>query len=281
MEIKIKKITAQLVMSLRKKIGAPLMECKKALLKFNGDFLKSEKFLKSKINKKFLCTSFEKLYNGIIVIFINEKKKIGTILEIKCETDFISKNLEFIKFSNKLVKLITNKNSIKFTKNEFTKIKNKKIEKLRLNFINKTKEKILINRFLKLKTKYQFTNYIHDNKIGVIIEFKGENIKIAKEIAMHIAAMKPIALDINEIPSKIIKEEKSILLLKISKLNKPKKIIKKIIKNSINNFLKKNSLYNQIFIKDKTKTIKEILKIYNLIIYSYNIFILGEKINEK
>lgn len=277
MQIKIKKITAKLVMSLRKKIGAPLMECKKALIKFNGNFLESEKFLKSKLNKKLFCLSLKKLYNGIITIYINKEKTIGTMLEIKCETDFVSKNLDFLKFAKKISKLINNKNSIQYTKNKLKKIKNKKIENLRLNLINKINENILINKFFKIKTNHKLISYIHENKIGVIVEYEGKNKKIIKEIAMHIAAMKPLGLCIDEIPLKIIEKEKSILILKTSKINKPKKIINTIIKNSINNFLKEISLHDQIFIKDKTKTIKQLLIKYNIIIYSYKIFVLGEK----
>lgn len=272
MQIKIKKINAKLVMCLRKKIGAPLMECKKALIKFNGDFLESEKFLKSKLNKKLFCLSFKKLYNGIIIIYLNKEKTLGTMLKIKCETDFVSKNLFFLKFAKKISKLITYENSIKCTKNKFEKIKNKKIENLRLNLINKINENISINKIFKIKTNYQLISYTHENKIGVIIEYKGKNKKIIKEIAMHIAAMKPLGLCINKIPSEIIEKEKSILLLKTSKINKSKKIINIIIKNSMNNFLKEISLFDQIFIKDKTKTIKQLLIKHNIIIYSYKVF---------
>ncbi|AGS07012.1 translation elongation factor Ts [Candidatus Profftella armatura] len=270
------KISAKTVGELRSKTLAPIMECKKALIEANGKLSKAEEILRIKLGKKILNISNRNAKDGVIAIYISEK--VGSLVEINCETDFVAKNNEFIKFSKKIAKLITENTPINLDQLNNLKIKNNLLtvdEKCK-ELISRIGENIKIRRFKLFKTNNNLISYLHDNKIGVIVEYNGDNESAVKDVAMHIAAMKPIALSSDQIPKKIIEKEYSLAVLKAQQLGKSINLNTKIIDNFMQKFFKEVSLLNQIFIKNNKQTIEKMLKLNKITIKSFSIFVLGE-----
>ncbi|WP_433635159.1 translation elongation factor Ts [Candidatus Profftella armatura] len=270
------KISAKTVGELRSKTLAPIMECKKALIEANGKLSKAEEILRIKLGKKILNISNRNAKDGVIAIYISEK--VGSLVEINCETDFVAKNNEFIKFSKKIAKLITENTPINLDQLNNLKIKNNLLtvdEKCK-ELISRIGENIKIRRFKLFKTNNNLISYLHDNKIGVIVEYNGDNESAVKDVAMHIAAMKPIALSSDQIPKKIIEKEYSLAVLKAQQLGKSINLNTKIIDNFMKKFFKEVSLLNQIFIKNNKQTIEKMLKLNKITIKSFSIFVLGE-----
>ncbi|BCG49736.1 elongation factor Ts [Candidatus Profftella armatura (Diaphorina cf. continua)] len=272
------KISAKAVGELRFKTLAPIMECKKALIEANGKLSKAEEILRIKLGKKILNISNRNAKEGVIAIYIS--KKVGSLVEINCETDFVAKNNEFINFSKKIAKLITENSPINLDQLNNLKIKNNllTIDEKRKELISCIGENIKIRRFKLFKTNSNLISYLHENKIGVIVEYDGDNEVAGKDVAMHIAAMRPIALSSDKIPKKIIEKEYSLAVLKAQQLGKSINLNTRIIDNFMKKFFKEVSLLNQIFIKNNQQTIEKMLKFNKITIKSFSIFILGEDI---
>ncbi|QTM69288.1 elongation factor Ts [Buchnera aphidicola (Hormaphis cornu)] len=258
-----------LIKQLRELTGAGLIECKKALIQTKYNINNAVDFLRN-LGK---IRAFEQLTNKTIQgsIFIENKDNCGSMIELNSETDFVAKSKEFITFGKSIVNL-----SISDQIDDINTLRNKCEEK-RIELVLKVRENINIQKFILLKSN-NIISYLHRDRIGVLIVFinKNNNLELLKQIAMHIAASKPRFLSMHDIPQSIIDREYKIQLSIVSKLDKPKLILDRIIEGRMKKFKSEISLLTQPFVIDRTKTIQQLLKENNLQIESYFRFEVGE-----
>lgn len=269
-------ITARLVSKLRMKTDAPIMECKKALIEANGDQIKAEELLRIKLGNKALKVSSRLTAEGVIAIHIVDK--VGALVEVNCETDFITKNNEFINLANQIAKLIVEKNPADLKALSLLSLHNKIIEEKRIDLISRINENILIRRFKRFEATHRLVSYLHNTRIGVVVEFDGTDEKVGRDVAMHIAAMKPLALSSKQISADLINQERSIAQLKAIESGKASDIVIKIVNSAIKKYLKEVSLFDQTFIKNDKQSVGEMLKNTNTIVKSFYMFVVGEDI---
>ncbi|WP_185851972.1 translation elongation factor Ts [Blattabacterium cuenoti] len=259
------KISVQKINELRKITGIGIMDCKKALILSHGEIDKAILFLRKKGEKVAMNRSSYKMKEGAIIASVNLNYCIGTIIGISCETDFLSKSSEFLDFLSALAKksfLFDNKND--FLCNSYNEHGN--IQEMIVNKMGVVGEKLELKIFEKINSPF-IMNYTHNtNKIGVLVGFSTKiNIYVAKDIAMHIAAMNPIAISKKEIPNSLMNEETEIIKEQVQKKNRNKSdsIKEKILQGRINKFVEENTLLNQKFIKNSKITVQEYLNQHN------------------
>jgi len=274
-------ITASMVMKLRGQTDAPMMDCKKALIEAEGDMSRAEEILRVRFGNKASKAASRIAAEGIISSFISKDGKSGTLLEVNSETDFCAKNEEFINFSNKLAQTIVEKDVNNIESLSSQQIDNLSVEELRTQLIGKIGENISARRFVNIKAKGSLYSYIHGSKLGVILDLESGNEELGKDLAMHIAAAKPKAIDKTGVEAEIIETERRVAIEKAKEAGKPEDMITKIADGSINKFLKEVTLLNQTFVKDDKVTIDSLLKNNNATIHSFYIYIVGDGIEKK
>jgi elongation factor Ts len=274
-------ITASMVKTLREKTDAPMMECKKALSEADGDISKAEEILRIKLGSKAGKTSSRITAEGIVSIKIQGNK--AAMVEVNCETDFVAKNEEFMNFSKNLNDIIIESNSDSIEKLLEGKLGDLTVESFRKSLIGKIGENISIRRTTFKQSKGSFYSYSHGNKIGVLVDLSVSNEILGKDIAMHIAAMKPKAIRSSDVDPKLIEVEKRVAAEKASETGKPPEITKKIVEGAVNKFLKEVSLYGQVFVKSENNktTIEQLLNKNHAEVNSFTIFIVGEGLEKK
>lgn len=274
-------ITASMVKILREKTDAPMMECKKALSEAGGDISKAEEILRVKLGSKAGKTSTRITAEGIVAIKI--KKDLAAMVEVNCETDFVAKNEEFIAFSNNVSNIIIELQSHSIDQVLEANIDGSPVESVRKALIGKIGENISIRRAAYKKSSGTFYSYSHGNRIGVLVDLSVANESLGKDIAMHIAAMKPKAIRSTDVDSKLIEVERRVAAEKAAESGKPPEIVKKMVEGAVNKFLKEVSLYGQIFVKsdDNKTTIEQLLKKNEASVNSFTIFIVGEGLEKK
>ena len=273
-------ITASMVMALRAKTDAPMMDCKKALTEADGDNLRAEELLRVRFGNKASKASSRVAAEGAVIASISNDGKTGVLLEVNSETDFCAKNDEFKSFvSNLALAILENKPSdIDALSN--VKINGIEVEELRTILIGKIGENITARRFQLLEAKGKLHSYIHGVKIGVILDLEGANEELGRDIAMHIAALKPKAIDKSGIENELIETERRVAIEKAKEAGKPEAMLTKIADGTVNKFLKEVTLLNQVFVKDDKITIEELLKKNDAILHSFKMFSVGEGIEK-
>jgi len=274
-------ITASMVMKLRSKTDAPMMDCKKALLEADGEAQKAEEILRVRFGNKASKAANRIAAEGVIGSFISSDKSHGSIIEVNSETDFCAKNDEFLVFVAKLAKVIVDKNLSQIEELSDSKVDGAKVEDLRTELIGKIGENITPRRLFNINAKGALHNYIHGSKLGVILDMDGGDEQLGKDIAMHIAALKPKALDRSGINENLIDTERRVAIQKAKEAGKPEEMLEKIADGTVNKYLKEVTLINQKFVKDEKITIEQLLKQNNAKINSFEMFIVGDGIEKK
>ncbi len=276
-------ITASMVAELRAKTDAPMMECKKALTEADGDMVKAEELLRVKLGTKAGKAASRIAAEGVIAAFVNGNE--GAMIEVNSETDFVSKNDNFISMANAAAKLVTEKNpadvealgALAYEQDTFGPT----LEDVRKGLIGKIGENMSFRRFKRFSGS-NLAVYLHGTRIGVMVEYEGDA-QAAKDVAMHVAAMKPVALSSDEVPADLIEKERSVALAKAQESGKPADIAAKMVEGSVQKYLKEVSLYNQVFVKaaDGKQTVEQMLKAANTKITSFTLYVVGEGIEKK
>jgi elongation factor Ts len=261
-------ITASLVMKLRGQTDAPMMDCKKALTEADGDFARAEEILRVRFGNKASKASTRVAAEGAVAAFIAKDGKSGSLIEVNSETDFCAKNDEFQKFVNQLAEVICDQAP-------------QTIEDIRTGLIGKIGENITPRRFANINAKGQLHSYIHGSKIGVILDLEGGNADLGKDIAMHIAAAKPKAIDRAGVDQALIDAERRVAIEKAKEAGKPDEMIDKIADGTVHKFLKEVTLLNQAFVKDDKVSVQDLLKQNNASLHSFTMFQVGEGIEKK
>ena len=271
-------ITAAMVGDLRAKTDAPMMECKKALTEADGDMAKAEEILRVKLGSKASKAASRVTAEGVVAAFINGTT--GALIEVNCETDFVSKNDDFLAFTDNCAKLVANSNPADVTALAALPLEGETVEAIRTKLIGRIGENITPRRFQRFSGDSKLVSYLHGTRIGVMVEFTGDEVA-AKDVAMHIAAMKPVALSTADVPAENIATERNIAEQKAAESGKPADIVAKMVEGSVQKYLKEVSLLNQPFVKNDKQTVEQMLKAANTTIKSFTMFIVGEGIEKR
>ena len=271
-------ITAAMVGELRAKTDAPMMECKKALTEAVGDMAKAEEILRVKLGSKASTAASRVTAEGVVAAFINGTT--GALIEVNCETDFVSKNDDFLAFTDNCAKLVASSNPADVTALVTLPLEGETVEAVRTKLIGRIGENITPRRFQRFAGDSKLVSYLHGTRIGVMVEFTGDEVA-AKDVAMHIAAMKPVALSTAEVPAENIATERNIAEQKAAESGKPADIVAKMVEGSVQKYLKEVSLLNQPFVKNDKQTVEQMLKAANTTIKSFTMFIVGEGIEKR
>lgn len=273
-------ITAAMVKELREKTDAPMMECKKALTEADGDLARAEEILRVKLGSKASKAASRVTAEGLVGLFIAEDGKTGAVVEINCETDFVAKNEDFINFVNQMAELITKENPADVEALSALPFAEGTVESTRSALIGKIGENMSIRRFKRIETENLLASYVHGGRIGVLVEFAGDP-EVGKDLAMHIAATKPKAIDASGVPAEEIEKERSVAEQKASESGKPADIVTKMVEGSIAKFLKEVTLLTQPFVKNDKQTVEQMLKEKKASISSFAMFVVGEGIEKQ
>jgi len=285
-------ITASMVAELRAKTDAPMMECKKALTEADGNMEKAEELLRIKLGNKAGKASSRITAEGVVAAYA--EGDAGAIVEINCETDFVSKNDSFLALANAAAMLVAKHNpadlaalgALPYEQDTFGPT----LEDVRKGLIGKIGENMTFRRFKRFAGNGKLASYLHGTRIGVMVEFEGDA-TAAKDVAMHVAAMKPVAISSADVPAELIEKERAVAAGKAEEDRKaaeaagkqpqPADIVAKRVEGSVQKYLKEVSLHNQSFVKNDKQTVEQMLKGANTTIKSFTLYVVGEGIEKK
>ena len=285
-------ITASMVAELRGKTDAPMMECKKALTEAEGDMAKAEELLRVKLGSKAGKAAARVTAEGVVSTFV--EGTTGALLEVNCETDFVTKNDSFLALANNAAQLIVKHEpadvealgALAYSQDGFGPT----LEDVRRGLIGKIGENMTFRRFKRFDSGASLATYLHGTRIGVVVEFEGDA-TAAKDVAMHVAAMKPVSLSSDQVPAELVERERSVAAAKAAEdaavavaAGKPvqsAEIVAKRIEGGVQKFLKEVSLFNQPFVKNDKQTVEQMLKACNTVVKSFTLYVVGEGIEKK
>ena len=274
-------ITASMVAELRGKTDAPMMECKKALTEADGDMVKAEEILRVKLGSKAGKAAARITAEGAVASTIEGNK--GSLVEVNCETDFVTKNDSFLALVKAAADLVAKNNpadvealgALPYEQDGFGPT----LEEVRKGLIGKIGENMSFRRF-KYFEGSQLVSYLHGTRIGVVVEFEGDE-TAAKDVAMHVAAMKPVALSSADVPAELIERERSVANAKAVESGKPADIAAKMVEGSVQKYLKEVALLSQPFVKSDKQTVEQMLKEKNTTVKGFTLYVVGEGIEKK
>ena len=286
-------ITASMVGELRAKTDAPMMECKKALTEAEGNMERAEELLRVKLGSKAGKAASRITAEGVITSALSSNGAAGALVEVNCETDFVTKNDSFLAFAKACAELVASANpadlaalsALPLAQDGFGPT----VEDVRKGLIGKIGENMSIRRFKRYEGK-KLASYLHGTRIGVMVEYEGDEVA-AKDVAMHVAAMKPVALSQADVPSKLIDTERKIAAEKAAedadkakaegKTPQSAEIVAKRVEGSVQKYLKEVSLFNQAFVKNDKQTVEQMLKERATRVVGFTLFVVGEGIEKR
>ena len=277
-------ITAAMVKELREKTDAPMMECKKALSEAGGDMAKAEEILRVKLGSKATKAASRVTAEGIVSVSISANGKLGSIIEVNCETDFVAKNDDFLKLAKDCAELVASQNPADVAALSALPLGEGTVETTRAALVGKIGENMSMRRFVRVEAQGKLTSYIHGGaKIGVLLDLVGGDEQLGKDIAMHIAASKPKSLDASGVSAEAIESERRIAIEKAKEAGKPEAMLEKIAEGTVQKFLKDVTLLGQVFVKaeDGKQTIEQLLKAKGASVASFVLYLVGEGIEKK
>jgi elongation factor Ts len=276
-------ISAALVKELRERTSAGMMECKKALVETDGDIEAAVEYLRkagmAKADKKADRTAAE----GLIVIETSGDAKKAAMVEVNCETDFVAKDDNFQNFSKEVASMVLNNAPADLEALMASAMQSgDSVQDTLKGLIAKIGENMSVRRFVTVESKEgMIGSYSHGSRIGVLVDISGGDAELAKDIAMHIAASKPVCVSSEQVPAELIEKEKEIFSAQAAESGKPADIVEKMVTGRINKFLKEVTLMGQPFVKDPDSTVEKLLKSKNANVVAFSRFEVGEGIEKK
>ena len=267
-------ITAALVKELRELTGLGMMECKKALAEAGGDIKKAEELLRVKSGAKANKAASRIAAEGVVGTYVSPDGKVGALVELNCETDFVAKNDEFLAFARSLAETAATQNP-----KDLAQLASGRVEERRQALIQKIGENMTIRRFKRLQAAGKLALYVHGVKIGVLVDFEGPD-DTAKDVAMHIAFAKPQYMTKDQVPADIAQREREIQLARAKESGKPPEIAAKMVEGSLNKFLGEQTLLGQPFVKDDKQTVEKVLAAKKAKVNAYAFLVVGEGIEK-
>ena len=274
-------VTAAMVAQLREMTGLGMMECKRALVEADGDIKKAEELIRVKSGAKASKVAGRTAAEGTVVISISADGKRGSLIEVNSETDFVAKDDSFIAFADQVAAALVD-NQVT-TVEELAELKlasGKTVEEIRKDIIAKLGENISVRRFQTYTTEGVLASYLHGKKIGVLVDLNGD-IELGRDIAMHVAASKPVCVSKENVDAEKIEEERRIYSLQAAESGKPAEIVAKMVDGRIAKFLAEITLLGQPFVKNPDLTVEKLLASKNAKVNSFTMFVVGEGIEKK
>jgi elongation factor Ts len=274
-------ITAGMVKELRELTGLGMMECKKALEEAGGDMKKAEELLRIKSGAKASKAASRVAADGAVGTYLSPDAKLGSLVEVNAETDFVAKNPDFMEFTRSVAELVAKENPADVAALANLKIGGETVEAVRQKLVQKISENITVRRFERVKTDAKLVQYVHPGaKIAVIVDLEGDD-AVAKDVAMHIAFAKPRYMSRDEFPADEIARERKILEARAAESGKPAEIVAKMVEGGINKFIAENTLLGQPFVKDDKQTVDKMLTSRKSRLRGYRFLVVGEGIEKK
>ena len=273
-------VTAQLVKELREKTGAGMMDCKKVLMETNGDMERAAELLREKGITKAAKKSDRIAAEGLVYCYLSDDKKVGVVLEVNAETDFVAKNAEFIELTNNLAEFVavSNPSDVDALLSSTCPKCGKVVSDVIKEKIASIGEKITVRRFVRYEGNT--ATYIHNGKIGVLLETSESNPELAKDICLHIASSAPEFVSRADIPASVIEEETRIEMGKEDLANKPEQIRSKIVEGRVNKLMAQRCLIEQPFVKNPDQTIEQLIS-GKFSSVKFDRFVLGEGLEKR
>jgi elongation factor Ts len=272
-------ISAALVKELRERTGLGMMECKKALAEAGGDLDKAEELLRIKSGAKASKAASRVAAAGVIGAFVSGDSKVGALVELNCETDFVAKNEDFVAFAKSLAEIVATRNPKDTEALGSLELMGSKVEARRQALVQKIGENMTIRQFKRLQAKGKLALYLHGVKIGVLVDYEGPE-AVGTDVAMHISFYKPQFTSKNEVPADVVSRERDIQLARAKESGKPAEIAAKMVEGSLNKFLSEITLMGQPFVKDDKQTVEKMLTAKKGKVNGYAFLVVGEGIEK-
>ena len=276
-------ISASMVMDLRQRTGLGMMECKKALTEAGGDMGKAEELLRIKSGAKANKAADRIAAEGVIGLYVAPDAKVAALVEVNCETDFVAKNDDFMAFAAEVARIVGLQRPADVAALASKTLESgDTVEARRVALVQKIGENISIRRFARREAQGRIASYIHGTRIGVLVDVTGGNDVLGKEIAMHVAWSKPMALRTEHVPAEAVEKERAIATARAAESGKPANIVEKMIEGGVAKFLAEVTLLAQPFVKgDGKQTVEQFAKSQGATINDYVLFVVGEGIEKK
>ena len=276
-------ISASMVMDLRQRTGLGMMECKKALTEAGGDPAKAEELLRIRSGAKASKAASRIAAEGVIGLFVAPDAKTAALVEVNCETDFVAKNEDFRAFAAEAAAIVARENpedaaalGAKALPSGDT------VESRRVALVQKIGENISIRRVARLSAKGRIASYVHGGKIGVLVDVTGGQDTLGKDLAMHVAASKPMAVTPEQVPADIVEKERAIAAARAAESGKPADIVKKMVDGAVAKYLSEVTLLAQPFVKgDGKQSVGQLVKAQGAVVNGFVLFVVGEGIEKK
>ena len=275
-------ITAGMVRMLRDKTDAPMMECKKALSEAEGDLEKAADILRIKLGSKASRAASRVAAEGVVAVHVAQDGKLGAIVEVNCETDFVARNEDFIAFAATLAELIAREDPVDVAALGALLLDHATVEEARRALVGRIGENMSIRRFDRIEARGRLARYVHGGaRIGVLVDWTGGDEQLGKDLAMHLGAARPGSLSKENVPAKLVKKERDIAAAKAAESGKPADIVEKMIEGSVQKYLKEVALLGQPFVKDDKQTIEALLRSKGATVSRFALYVVGEGIEKR
>jgi elongation factor Ts len=275
-------ISASRVMELRQRTGLPMMECKKALTDASGDLGKAEELLRIRSGAKASKAAARVAAEGVVGIAVTHDAKTAAMVELNCETDFVAKNDAFRAFANEIAQLVARERAGDVAAlSGRTLASGETIEARRVALVQKIGENITLRRFVRLDAQGRVASYVHGTRIGVLVDYTGGNEALGKDLAMHIAATKPLAVSREQVPSDVVEKERSIAVARAAESGKPANIVEKMVEGALNKFLTEVTLLPQPFVKNDKETVAALVASQGARVNGFVLYVVGEGIERR
>jgi elongation factor Ts len=275
-------ISASRVMELRQRTGLGMMECKKALTEADGDLAKAEELLRIKSGAKASKAAGRVAADGVVGVAAAPDGKTGAIVELNCETDFVAKNEDFRAFANEIARIVVHERPADLAAlAQRTLAPGETVEARRVALVQKIGENVTLRRFARIDAQGRIASYVHGSRIGVLVDYTGGDDALGKDLAMHIAATKPIAVERKDVPADIVEKERTIAAARAAESGKPANIVEKMVEGAVAKFLAEVTLLPQPFVKNDKQTITELLKAKGARVNGFVLYVVGEGIEKR
>ena len=275
-------ITASMVKDLRELTGLGMMECKKALVEANGDLKAAEDALRIKSGAKAGKAASRIAAEGVVASFISADRKTGALIEVNCETDFVAKNDDFNNFARAVAQAVAQQVPADVAALVTMKLASGgTVEEARQGLVMKLGENTTVRRFVRFSTDGQLAAYLHGTKIGVLVDYTGGDEALGKDVAMHIAASKPVCVSKEQVPVDLLAKEREIYTAQAAESGKPANIVEKMVEGRITKYLAEVTLLGQQFVKDPDMTVEKLLASKGARINAFQMFVVGEGIEKR
>jgi elongation factor Ts len=275
-------ITAGMVKALREKTDAPMMECKKALAEAGGDLAKAEEILRIRLGNKASRVASRVAAEGVVAAHVAPDGRSGALVEVNCETDFVAKNPDFLALAAAIAELVASRNPATMQALSELPLRGTTVEEARKALVGRINENLAIRRYTRMTAQGRLAVYIHGGaRIGVMADVVGGDDALARDIAMHIAAAKPVALSVAAVPVELVEKERAIAAAKAAESGKPENIVAKMVDGAVQKFLKEVTLLGQPFVRNDKQSVGELLKSKDAAVAGFALYVVGEGLEKR